>query len=213
MRDNFKTLIKTVALLGVAASAVSCGDVVRDGKSPSFLVIDTLAGQRGGSSSATFGVPLISDVVTVKTSPAPCTTTSPCPTIFNDNGQVVLRLVPKDIGTTAVGASPSTNNEVTITRYHVNYRRSDGRNTPGVDVPYPFDGAVTGTVQIGGSLTLTFEIVRHDAKLEAPLADLANNITILNAIGEVTFYGQDRVGNAISATGTIQIDFANFGDF
>jgi hypothetical protein len=29
----------------------------------------------------------------------------------------------------------------------------------------------------------------------------------------VTFYGQDRVGNAISVMGTIQIDFANFGDF
>jgi hypothetical protein len=82
-----------------------------------------------------------------------------------------------------------------------------------VDVPYPWDGAVTGTIQIGGSLTLTFELVRHSAKLEAPLADLANNITIINTIGEVTFYGQDRVGNAISVAGTIQIDFANFGDF
>jgi hypothetical protein len=133
--------------------------------------------------------------------------------VFNDNGQVVLRLVPKDIGTPVAAATPSTNNEVTITRYHVNYRRSDGRNTPGVDVPYPWDGAATGTVQIGGSLTLSFEIVRHDAKLEAPLADLANNITIINTIGEVTFYGQDRVGNAISVMGTIQIDFANFGDF
>jgi hypothetical protein len=133
--------------------------------------------------------------------------------VFNDIGQVVLRVVPKDIGTPAAAATPSTNNEVTITRYHVNYRRSDGRNTPGVDVPYPWDGAATGTVQIGGSLTLTFELVRHDAKLEAPLADLANNITIINTIGEVTFYGHDRVGNAISVTGTIQIDFANFGDF
>ncbi len=212
MRYHIKSIFKTVALLGVAATAVSCGDVVRDGKSPSFLVIDTLAGQRGGSTGTTFGVPLISDVVTVKTSPAPCSATNPCPTIFNDNGQVVLRLVPKDV--TAVGpAGPSTNNEVTITRYHVNYRRTDGRNTPGVDVPHPFDGAVTGTVQIGAALTMVFEMVRHDAKLEAPLADLINNITILNTIGEVTFYGHDRVGNAISATGTIQIDFANFGDF
>jgi hypothetical protein len=213
MRYQFNSLIRTVALLGVAASAVSCGDVVRDGKSPSFLVIDTFTAQRGGSTSATFGVPLASDVLTVKTSPAPCSTTSPCPTIFNDNGQVVLRIVPKDIGNPLIAATPSTNNEVTITRYHVNYRRTDGRNTPGVDVPYPWDGAVTGTVQIGGSLTLTFELVRHDAKLEAPLADLVNNVTILNTIGEVTFYGTDRVGNAISATGTIQIDFANFGDF
>lgn len=210
---NFKNVIKTVALLGVAASAVSCGDIVRDGKSPMFLVIDTLQGSRGGGTTTSFGVPLISDVVTAKTSPAPCSVTAPCVSVFNDNGQVVLRLVPKDIGTPTAAPAPSTNNEVTISRYHVNYRRTDGRNTPGVDVPYPWDGAVTGTVQIGGSLTLVFELVRHDAKLEAPLADLANNITIINTIGEVTFYGTDRVGNAIAATGTIQIDFANFGDF
>jgi hypothetical protein len=210
---NFKSVIKTVALLGVAASAASCGDVVRDGKSPSFLVIDSLQGSRGGGTSATFGNPLLSDVLTSKTSPAPCSVPAPCTSVFNDNGQVVLRIVPKDIGTTVAAATPSTNNEVTITRYHVNYRRTDGRNTPGVDVPYPWDGAATGTVQIGGSLTLPFLLVRHDAKLEAPLADLANNITIIDTITEVTFYGQDRVGNAVSATGTIQIEFANFGDF
>lgn len=210
---NFKSVIKTVALLGVAASAVSCGDVVRDGKSPMFLVIDSLTGSRGGATTSTFGVPLLSDVLTTKTSPAPCTVTTPCTSVFNDNGQAVLRVVPKDVGTAVAAASPSTNNEVTITRYHVNYRRTDGRNTPGVDVPYSWDGATTGTIQIGGTLTLPFLLVRHDAKLEAPLADLANNITIIGTIGEVTFYGTDRVGNAISVMGTIQIEFANFGDF
>ena len=210
---NLKNVFKTVALLGVAASAVSCGDVVRDGKSPMFVVIDSLQGSRGGGTSTTFGVPLLSDVVTSKTSPAPCTVTAPCTSVFNDNGQVVMRVVPKDVGTVVVAAAPSTNNEVTISRYHVNYRRTDGRNTPGVDVPYPWDGAATGTIQIGGSMTLGFLLVRHDAKLEAPLADLANNITILDTIAEVTFYGSDRVGNAISATATIQIEFANFGDF
>jgi hypothetical protein len=94
----------------------------------------------------------------------------------------------------------------------VEYKRADGRNTPGVDVPYPWDGAVTGTVQIGGTLTLSFELVRHDAKSEAPLAALVYNPTIITTITEVTFYGHDRVGNAVSVTGTIQIDFGNFGD-
>ena len=27
-----------------------------------------------------------------------------------------------------------------MTRYRVEFRRTDGRNTPGVDVPYGFDG-------------------------------------------------------------------------
>jgi hypothetical protein len=206
------SLAKTIALGGLVASTISCGDVVRQGKSPSFLVIDLFQGQRGGAATATLGVPLLSDVVTIKTSPAPCSVSTPCPTIFNDNGQVVLRLVPKDVGNATISPTPSTNNEVTINRYHVEYKRADGRNTPGVDVPYPWDGAVTGTVQIGGTLTLSFELVRHDAKSEAPLAALVYNPTIITTITEVTFYGHDRVGNAVSVTGTIQIDFGNFGD-
>ena len=200
---------KTIAIGALVASTVSCGDVVRSGKSPSFLVVDLLQGQRGGGTDSA-GVPLLSDVLTIKTSPAPCTTEIPCPTIFNDVGQVALRLVPKNVGS---ATAPSTNNDVTISRYRVVYKRADGRNTPGVDVPHPWDGAVTGTVPVGGTLTLGFELVRHSAKQEAPLAGLVSSPTIITTITEVTFYGQDRVGNDISATGTIQIDFGNFGDF
>jgi hypothetical protein len=201
------------ATLGVAAASVSCGSVVRDGRSPMFLVIDLLVGLQGGGSGATYGNPLSSNVLTLKSSPAPCTPTNRCPTYFNDPGQVVLRLVPKNIGNTAAPATPSTNNNVTITRYRVTYRRADGRNTPGVDVPYPIDGAVTGTIQIGSQLTLGFELVRISAKQEPPLAALVTSPTVLTTIADVTFYGQDLVGNTISATGTIQIDFAKFGDF
>jgi hypothetical protein len=205
-------LIKTIAFGAVVASTISCGDVVRDGKSPMFLVIDSLQGVQGGGSGQ-LGVPLYSDVITNKTSPPPCATDSPCPTVFSDVGSVVLRIVPKDIGSPSVAATPSTNNEVTVTRYRVVYRRADGRNTPGVDVPYPFDGASTGTVQLGGALTLPFELVRHNAKQEAPLRELIFSPTIISTLTEITFYGRDRVGNEISATGTIQIDFGNFGDF
>ena len=92
---------------------------------------------------------------------------------------------PKDIGTGTTPA-PSPNNEVTVTRYRVTYRRSDGRNTPGVDVPYAFDGAATGTIPSGGALTLDFELVRHVAKEEPPLAQLASNPTIISTITEIT---------------------------
>ena len=74
---------------------------------------------------------------------------------------------------TSRATSPTTNSEVTINRYHVNYRRADGRNTPGVDVPYAFDGAVTGTTS-GGQLELGFELVRHVAKMESPLVELGD---------------------------------------
>ena len=101
---------------------------------------------------------------------------------------------------------------MTLNRYHVSYRRSDGRNIPGVDVPYAFDGAATITVPATTSASVGFELVRHAAKLESPLAQLVNNPTIITTIAEVTFYGQDLVGNEIQATGSIQVDFGNFAD-
>src|SRR4029077_8901461 len=150
---------------------------------------------------------LQSDVITLATSPAPCTASAPCPTVFSDSGDVLLRALQKDVSAT----SPSTNSEVTISRYHVNYRRADGRNTPGVDVPYGFDGAVTGTTT-GGKLELNFELVRHVTKMESPLAELATNPGVITTIADVTFYGRDVIGNDVSVSGSIQVDFGNFGD-
>ena len=112
-----------------------------------------------------------------------------------------------------ITVSPSTNNDVTITRYRVTYRRADGRNTPGTDVPYPFDGAITGTVPAGGTLTVGFELVRHAAKIEAPLVQLVSNPNFITTLAEVTFYGRDQVGNDISVAGLVQVNFGNFGDF
>jgi hypothetical protein len=203
---------RLAAAAALALLSISCGDVVRSGKSPMFLVIDSLQGRRGGGSDTTLGNPLQSDVLTLVTSPAPCTIERPCPTVFNDLGQVALRIVPKDIGTSAAPTEPSTNNEVTIMRFHVSYRRADGRNTPGLDVPYAWDGAATGTVSIGGQATMSFELVRRSAKQEAPLRDLVDSPTVLTTTAEVTFYGQDRVGNEISVAGSIQVDFGNFRD-
>ncbi len=205
-----RAAIRVLLVGGLAAIGTSCGDVVRDGRSPVFLVIQSLTASRGGASAGAQSGFLHSDVLTLVTQPPPCSATAPCRTIFPDTGSVTLRLSLKDVG---VGvASPSPNNEVTITRYRVDFRRTDGRNTPGVDVPYGFDGGATGTVSAEGSLGLPFELVRHVAKMEAPLVHLVNSPVIISTIAEVTFYGQDRVGNDISATGFITVDFGNFGD-
>ena len=163
-----RTAHKLFIAAAVIAASTSCGDVVRDGRSPVFLVIDSLQAAQGNHPSTLAGN-LTSDVQTLVTTPAPCTTAKPCATIFNDVGQVVLHLTPKDIGVPSFNNSPSANNQVTITRYHVTYRRADGRNVQGVDVPYAFDGAATGTVPATSQLTLSFELVRHAAKEEAPL--------------------------------------------
>lgn len=202
---------KTIAIAVLAAAASSCGDVIRQGRSPVFLVISGLQGAQGNHASA-LGNGVSSDVVTLVTSPAPCTDTSPCPTVFNDIGQVTLRTSLKDIGTGTLATSPTTNNEVTITLYHVSYLRADGRNTPGVDVPYGFDGATTGTVPGTGTLTLGFTLVRNIAKQEAPLVQLISSPNVISTIANITFYGHDQVGNQVSVNGSIDVTFANFGD-
>ena len=42
---------------------------------------------------------------------------------------------------------------------------------------------------------------------------LRTSSNIITTIAKVTFYGTDRVGNDVSVTGQITIDFGNFGDF
>ena len=204
---NVTSFVTLLGLAALAAGSLSCGDVVRDSRSPVFLALDSLTAASGAA--ATFGTILHSDVQVLVTTGGTCSVANPCPTTFADLGQARFRIVPKD----TVGlATPTTNNEVTITRYHVSYRRADGRNVQGVDVPYAFDGVLTGTVGVGSASTLGFELVRHVAKDESPLVQLINSRSIITTITDVTFYGTDRVGNAVSATGSIQIDFGNFGD-
>jgi hypothetical protein len=194
------------AVAALVAATSSCGDVIRQGRSPVYLVIDSLQAAQGNHVSQ-FGNGLSSDVLTLVTTPAPCTDTSPCPTVFGDVGQVVLRAFMKDIG-----IEPTSNNAVTITRYHVSFRRADGRNTAGVDVPYGFDGATTGTISANGTLTIGFALVRNTAKQESPLVQLISSPNVISAIADVTFYGHDQVGNQMNQTGSIDVAFANFGD-
>src|SRR5262245_462781 len=198
-------------MLLVSVSA-SCGDAVRTGRSPVYLVIDTLETAKGDKPTQFTGAALLSDVLTVVTSGGGCSQTIPCQLMFDDFGQVTLRTPLKDITNQSSPNAPTTNNEVTIKRYRVVYRRTDGRNVQGTDVPYAFDGGATGTVPFGGTLTLAFEIVRHVAKAEPPLAQLRSGGGIIYTIADVTFFGTDRVGHDISVTGSIQVNFGNFAD-
>jgi hypothetical protein len=200
---------KWFGLAALVAASVSCGDVVRQGRSSVSVVVDSVQGAPGtGGTVGTFSGTMLSDVITVVTTGGTCSTTNPCPTVFDDFGRVILHITPKD-----VSIAPTANNQVTITRYHVRYTRADGHNTPGVDVPYEFDGAVTATLPASGTpVPLTFELVRHAAKEEAPLAQLAVNPTFINTIADITVYGTDQVGNAIAANGSMSIEFGNFAD-
>lgn len=200
------------ALVALAVTVTGCGQYVRDsGRAPAQVVIQSLEAASGADPTKFSGV-LWSDVVTNAIKPAPCSAATPCPTVFADMGQVTMTLILKDPGQGASATSPSALNQVTFTSYHVSYRRTDGRNTPGQDVPFGFDSALTFTIPASGNATGVFEVVRHEAKLDAPLLALRDSQVIISTIADITFYGRDQAGNDVSATGSIGVNFGNFGD-
>jgi hypothetical protein len=206
---SFSSLIVAVALAGASAS---CGEYVRSqGRSPSQLVIQSLLGVPGDAPSQR-GNTIISDVQTSITTPEPCTTTSPCLTWINDSAEVTFGIILKDPGQAGIDLEPSSINSITLNRYHVSYKRTDGRNTEGVDVPYGFDSGLTVTIPAGGNASATVDLVRNNAKKERPLISLICAATcppMISTIAEVTFYGRDQAGNDVSATGTIGITFGD----
>jgi hypothetical protein len=192
--------VRLAAVLLAALVLPSCSEGIRTGQSPALLVITSLTGSKGGgSNSGTQSTNLASDVVTLV---PPLTGRA---TIFADNGQATLQLQMRD-----AALAPSPVNAITLTQYHVTFLRADGRNTPGLDVPYGFDGVLTSTIANSGSVNFT--LVRVQAKSEAPLAALANNFQVISMIAEVTFYGHDQNGRAVSVSGRLNVDFSDWGD-
>ena len=194
------SVIRLTSAAVLAAAVTSCGDQTLEGTSSSYLIIGGMEAA-AGVDPTTFVSGLASDVITVK---------DDVPTIFNDPGRVTFKLGLKDPGPSSSPVTPTQNNWITVTQYHVQYVRSDGHNVEGVDVPYAFDGGLAATVS--ADTTVGFTLVRNQAKMEAPLAALATNPIVLSTIARVTFYGHDQTGREVSATGNIDVTFANFGD-
>jgi hypothetical protein len=62
-----------------------------------------------------------------------------------------------------------------------------------------------------GTSEVPIEVVRRQAKLDPPL----NNITgydIVTMFATITISGQTVSGDSVNAVGSMQIDFANYGD-
>jgi hypothetical protein len=192
--------IRLAGTVVLAAAISSCGDMTREGTASSYLIVQGIEAASGADPTS-FGSGLASDVITVKDSVA---------TVFNDPARVTFKLGLKDPGPSSSPVTPTQNNWITLSQYHVQYVRSDGHNIEGVDVPYAFDGGLAATVS--GDTTVGFTVVRNQAKMEAPLAALATNPIVLSTIARVTFYGHDQTGREVSATGNVDVTFANFGD-
>lgn len=199
--------VLALAIFAVAASA--CSDFTRQSRAPAQLVIVSLGTPalvdrelQGGTGVPGSIVPVSSFVTRPLDSNVGLS--------LRDRGQVVLRQILRDPGAPGAPAAPTALNDITVTEYDVRYRLANGRDTPGVDVPFPIRGGLTLTVLGTGTGTAEFDLVRVIAKAEPPLAALKNTAVVLTVIADVTFYGRDQAGHAVSATGAVQI---NFGDF
>jgi len=195
----FRHALRSTLLTSVLVAAGACAAAGRDGQSSSYLIVDSLLAA-GGAKPTTFVGSLASDVETV---------VDGVPTVLEDIGRVTLRLAMKD----PTAASPSATNSVTLRGYRVTFSRSDGRNTPGVDVPYPFDGALTVTVRETVA-TASFVLVRVQAKLEAPLIALSGGggALVISTFADVVFYGKDQAGRDVIVPARISVNFADWGD-
>ncbi len=205
MRGHIHRAALLMALAAGVSGSTSCTSAVRQGTGSSYLIIETLLSGDEASD-------LNSDVVSLVEQQINGVTVM-VPTIFEDSGLVTFRLGMKNAGSAASPTTPSTNNFITVNRYRVSYSRTDGRNTPGVDVPFAFEGAFTVTVGTTAA-EAGFILVRLQAKAEAPLLALRNGggAFAISTIAEVTFYGQDQTGHAVSVTGRISVDFADWPD-
>ena len=195
-------LTRLVAAALVAVTTASCGgDLLRSGRAPVYLTIMRLTASPGGDGE--FVDNLLSDVATSTGS------------IFNDLGRAAIRVELKDCGCLlGTPATPTSINAVTISRYRVVFRRADGHNTPGVDVPFGFDGAVTATISAGEIEEVTFDIVRHAHKAEPPLRPLRGlgGQLVISTVAEITFFGRDQYGNEVTVSGMMDVTFGDFPD-
>ena len=205
---SLRSTLGSLAVVACALSAASCGELARTGSGPAYLIMESVTAASNGGS--TFTSNLLSDVQALVDVTVGGTTVQ-VPTISNDLGRATIRAEMKNVVTPT---TPTALNSITINRYRVRFRRADGKNIEGTDVPYGFDGGTTATITVGGSTQVGFDLVRHQAKEEAPLRNLVGGggLRFITTIAEVTFYGRDQAGNEISISGTIDVSFADFGD-
>ncbi len=181
--------VNRMALISVLSLAGCTADYVKDGNAPVQLIIAGL-----GPS------PMSSDVA--------ISTGGVCPDFATVS--VANRAKNPNI------AVPQVPQAIIINRYEVSYYRSDGRANQGVDVPFFISGALTATVDaaVSGTVDIPIEVVRRQAKLEPPLLQLSpgGQALIVTMFAKITLYGQTIAGQTVTASGSMQLDMANFAD-
>ena len=178
------------AAVGAALALAMAGcsaDYVEGDRSTVLLLIESIND----------GAPILSDVRGSGDNPD---------TIVNCLTEVTVSVRTKNPSQTAAPVQ-----DVRLTRYEVSYRRSDGRGVQGVDVPYTISGNMTITVTAGGDeTTFPVDLVRHQAKLLPPLSNITG-LQIVTMFADVTLNGATISGSNVSAQGSVQVTFADYG--
>ena len=199
--------LKLAGMLGLAAITGGCvPDWARQNETGMIMEIAGITAFAGGEASGTEADILRSDVFTEGS-------------VFNDDAVVTVNLYRKN----PTVASTSALEHVRLESYQVRFFRTDGHSVEGVDVPHRITGPInslrfhtpteTGEVEVDAVIT----VVRHEAKEERPLVNLratSLHLTpIITTVAEITVYArQVTTGEPLSATGRLQVTFADFGD-
>jgi len=191
--------LKIIGLIIGALVMTACNAVENESTSGSMLEIVSLTGKdlEGKDGSTT----VFSDVLTNGS-------------IINDNGVASLRATPLDPLMPENEITPYM--DVMVDQIEVEFRRTDGRNVEGVDVPYRFTQPVSMLVSFSQETEIPFVLIRHVAKLEAPLLalrEVPSREFILQLVAVVTIHGKDLGGHRVSpVTGYISVWCGNFAD-
>lgn len=193
--------LKILVLIIAALALVSCVAKENDNTSASFLVINSLTGNdldgKAGSTTVFSDVSLSGSIV-------------------NDNAVA---------STTTLTYNPledSAEHDITfymnviVDQIDVEFMRTDGRNVEGVDVPYRFTQPLNMLVPVDESVEIPLVLIRHVAKLEAPLLalrEVPSQAFILQLVAKVTLHGKDLGGHRVSpVSGYMSVWCANFAD-
>lgn len=189
--------LKIIGLIIMALAMVSCNAGENLSTSGSMLQFISLTGNdlAGEPGSTT----VFSDVETNGS-------------IINDNGVALLKALPLD----PLLENPTPYMEVLVDQIDIEFKRTDGRNVEGVDVPYRFTQPISVLVPFSTEVAIPFVLIRHVAKLEAPLLALrewVNQGKILQLVAVVTIHGKDKGGHRVApVTGYLSVWCSNFAD-
>lgn len=204
--------LKFLGIVGLVAFMAGCTpDWARQNDTGLLMTVAEIVGEPGGTGLEA-GHVLFSDVSQW----------------VNDDAVVTVSIFRKN--PTVTNSSPLE--DVRLESYQVRYFRSDGQNVEGVDVPHRITGPLSSILLhapgAGGEFEadVTINVVRHTAKREPPLINLIfsdlfpngrsvflTGAGIITTVAEITIYArQVTTGEPLSATGRLQIAFADFAD-